>query len=125
MRYFSRRSLLSLARVLLATLLFAQAALAAQPCVLPDAAPAQAYEQDMPPCHQQETSPNGCLAHCLEGYQLVDQHQPLPALPAVSTAALTLAALPVAAAPTAGFQPLLLARVTGPPLSILHQRFRF
>lgn len=123
MRYFSRKSLLSFVRVLLATLLFAQAALAAQPCVLPDAAPAKAYEQDVPPCHQQETSSNACLAHCLEGYQLIDVHQPLPALPAVSTAALTLPAPPVAAVPTAGFQLLLLARVTGPPLSILHQRF--
>jgi len=123
MRYFSRKSLASFVRVLLATLLFAQAALAAQPCVLPDAAPANAYEQDMPPCHQQESSSNVCLAHCLEDYQLVDLHQPLPALPAVSTAAITLPALPLAAAPTAGFQPLLLARVTGPPLSILHQRF--
>lgn len=125
MRYFPRKSLLSLARVLVATLLFAQAALAAQPCVLPDAAPANAYEQDVPPCHQQETSSNACLAHCLEGYRLIDVHQPLPALPAVSTAAITLPALIEEAVPTAGFQPLLLARVTGPPLAILHQRFRY
>lgn len=124
MRHFSRKSLLSFVRVLLATLLFAQGALAAQPCVLPDATPAKAYDLDMPPCHQQESSSNACLAHCLQGYQLVDLHQPLPALPAASMGALTLPAAPVAAAPSAGFQPVLLARVTGPPLSILHQRFR-
>jgi hypothetical protein len=111
-----------LSRLLLATMLFTQLALAAQPCVVPDAAPTMAFAEDMP-CHQQETPPNTCLAHCVGSYQLLDLHQPVADLPALTVAVITLPVLVAEPIQQAQLQPSLLTRVTGPPLSILQQKF--
>lgn len=69
-----RRSRLA-ARVVLAALLFAQAALAIAACDWLGRAPAQAFSTaEAPSCHEEPArNTNLCLAHCLSGDQSTDR----------------------------------------------------
>lgn len=72
-----RSHIRGVATILLFTLCFAQAAVAATACDMPDRAPAQAFTQPVSmPCHE-EPAPNAnlCLAHCLSADQSADTPQ--------------------------------------------------
>jgi len=66
-----------IARIALAAVLFAQAAIAAAACNMPDRSPARAFEEEVAmPCHQ--TAPqnkNLCLSECLSADQSADTPQ--------------------------------------------------
>jgi len=127
--FLSRKSLAIIGRLILATMLFAQYSLAAQACTLPEAAPAMAFSDDsMTGCSMDgnmdhDVNRNACLTHCTADYQTLDSHHPMLSMPPlVLSSPLLLPAEP----DKPSFQahlPSLLARVTGPPLSILHQKF--
>ena len=65
------------ARVLLVALVFAQGAMAATVCDMPERSAAQAIASiETPPCHQvmpEERNPNLCLADCLSEQQSLDK----------------------------------------------------
>jgi len=65
------------ARVALASVLFAQMAIAAAVCNMPDRSLAQVFEQDVAmPCHEAPPqNRNLCLAHCLSADQSADTPQ--------------------------------------------------
>ena len=86
----SRRSVQSIARVLVGVLLFTQAALAIATCEWLGRAPAQAIAHNATsPCDQTDVraenrANNLCVAHCLAEFQSLDTHQlPVFALPTV------------------------------------------
>ncbi len=75
---FFRSTLKGIARLVLATLLFAQSALALAGCDWLRAAPALAISASSSqlPCHQEPAvNPNLCLAHCLSADQSADTPQ--------------------------------------------------
>ena len=75
----SRGTVRKIASVLLAALLFAQAAIASAGCDMPDRAPAQVFDRPAPmPCHEEPApaqNANICLAHCLSVDQSADTPQ--------------------------------------------------
>jgi hypothetical protein len=73
----SRGAIRKIASVVLAALLFAQAAVAAASCDMPDRAPAQVFSRPAPmPCHEEPAqNANICLAHCLSADQSADTPQ--------------------------------------------------
>jgi hypothetical protein len=73
----SRSRTRDFARILLAALLFSQAAIAAAACDMPDRSPAQAFTlPEAMPCHEEPVqNPNICLAHCLSADQSADTPQ--------------------------------------------------
>ncbi|MGH8675098.1 MAG: hypothetical protein ACREVG_12395, partial [Burkholderiales bacterium] len=86
----SRRALRSIAKVLVAALLFTQAAFAIAACDWLDRAPAQAIAQTAAlPYPQVDSRPDNradslCVAHCLGEFQSLDTHQlPVFALPTI------------------------------------------
>lgn len=85
--------------MVLGALLFAQAALVAAACQLPERAPAKAISSNTAPaCHQEQTAPanvNLCVAHCLADLQNLDK--PSLAVPAaVDMPVLIVGAVPAA-----------------------------
>lgn len=128
MHIISRKLLTTIARLVLAVMLFAQYSLATQACMLPEAAPAMAFATDDMPedCHMQNTdkhNPNACFVHCTSDYQTLGSHHgafdlPVVMLPTVLTTV-------IASAPTPSrYHPVVLARIIGPPPYLLHQNFR-
>ncbi len=115
-------------RLLLALLLFTQFALVAQPCTLAEPAPQKAFAAEtpcaMPGMAAHDTdSPNACLLHCTSGYQALDLHHLPPAAPMALASPLILSLAAVAPV-VRSYEPVLLARVVDPPLSILFRNFR-
>lgn len=116
-----RRFLPTIARLMLALMLFAQFALAAQACLLPQPAmPFAAGSDPMAGCHQHnKISANACLANLTQS----DQSADAPSLPAPIAAApgtpLFLVPAIAAVSVTTMYQPAPPIRASGPPLSIL------
>lgn len=73
----SRGTIRKIASVVLAALLFAQAAVATASCDMPDRAPAQVFSRPAPmPCHEEPArNANICLEHCLSTDQSADTPQ--------------------------------------------------
>jgi len=71
----NRMSRRVIARILAATLLFAQALVAFADCQMPTRSPAAAIASDNPPCHESSGETNRCVAHCLAADQSVDKPQ--------------------------------------------------
>lgn len=63
------------ARIAVAAILFAQAAIAFAHCSMPGRSPAAAISADDPPCHDSGARKNLCVAHCLAGDQSLDKPQ--------------------------------------------------
>lgn len=91
--YRLRRHLNLLSRIMLAAMLFAQFAHAAQPCPMSEKTPAMAFDEAAAPCMG---SANACLADCTRFDQSAS-HAELPSLAAPVVAVLTLSASPPAA----------------------------
>ena len=92
MTFANRRTTLLLSRCIILMLLFAQSLYAAQPCKLLVHEPAKAVS-DLPGCHKETATPNGCLQQCTAGDQSSAQVEiALAPMPAV--AVLTIAVLP-------------------------------
>ncbi len=116
MRLLSRRLLNFIGSFALGSLLFTQAALAAQACRLPILAPAVAIAagSEASPCGD---SRNHCFTHCIQSYQASDFVKPLvippswPATAAVQIVVETTVTLPY-------LQPSLLARDTDVPVCV-------
>jgi hypothetical protein len=112
------------ARILLAALLFAQAAVAAAACDMPDRAPAQAFtQQESKPCHEEPAqNANLCLAHCLSADQSADTPQ-VVVHPWCAAAPLAVAA-PQAWSGRAVVWQRLIPHTATPPPRILFQSFQ-
>lgn len=120
---FSRSTLKGIARLALATLLFAQAALAFAGCDWLRAAPALAISASSSqlPCHEEPAvNANLCLAHCLGEDQSLDK--PVVKVPAFFIAPILLVPA-VSVSPDQARVPQRRAapRAAGPPLRILFQ----
>jgi hypothetical protein len=121
-----RRRLISVARWLLAAMLFTQLAGVVQACVAPYHSAARAVAASVePPCHEEENPlpANLCLSQCLGADQTLESLQ-APAMPAPKdTAVLTLAAPPQghSAVWTSSAD---LIRVPVPPPYLLHRQLR-
>ena len=127
----TRKKLIGIAKLVLAALLFAQAAIALAGCEFGPHAPADAIAaMNQMPCCQDEARPDGlagnvnlCLVHCTSNAQSVDTSSPpVPAIiPAVASAV-----PPVPAAACFAFRraPPAWPALAGPPLTILFQTFR-
>lgn len=113
--------------MLLAVMLFAQAALAAQACVIPAANASLAYAENPAPCHEEASAStkNACLAHCKAPYQAPDHF--VHTIGPTPTGEMVLI-LPPPAAPvpqwTADRHIASLWYAGDPPLAILLQKFR-
>ena len=118
---------MTVARLVLAVMLFAQYSLATQACMLPEAEPAMAFAaDDMSDCHMQDTdkhNPNACFVHCTSDYQTLGTHHAAFDLPVVMLPTTLTSAIPSGPAP-ARYYPVVLARIVGPPPYLLHQNFR-
>jgi hypothetical protein len=116
----SRSNRVFIARLILAAMLYTQAALALAPCEEVERSAARAIAESAQTCHEPEQSPNLCVSECLAG----DQNQYTPAIPVFAPPA-----APVLIAAAAFPQPLpehVLAiplRATHPPPRILFQTF--
>ena len=116
----SRSDRVFVARLMLAAMLYAQAALALAPCEEVERSAARAVAESAQTCHEPEQSPNLCVSECLAG----DQNQYTPAIPVLAPPA---APVLVTTAPIA--QPIpgrffsLPLRATHPPPRILFQTF--
>ena len=114
----------SIARLLLAATLFAQAALAVAACDWSRVAPARAFAANAaePSCHEEPArNANLCLAHCLGADQSTDTPQiAVPALP--SAPALVVASLDIPGARAAMLRHAL-PNVAAPPPRILYHQF--
>lgn len=115
-----RRTARHLANIVLAALLFAQAAFVASACQLPDRAAALAISSSAePPCHEEARAPQRsvCVAHCLADFQSLDKpsvyvpQPPLGSVLAVAAAAPPFLSAIRIVAPG--------ARAAGPPPRIL------
>jgi hypothetical protein len=71
----TRMSRRVIARILAATLLFAQALVAFADCQMPTRSPAAAIAAKPAPCHESSSEKNLCVAHCLAADQSVDKPQ--------------------------------------------------
>ena len=69
----SSRRRRSVARLLVAAALFAQAAFAFAACDLAGRNPAQSISETRQPCHQPETNVTLCVGHCLASDQSLDK----------------------------------------------------
>jgi len=76
----NRMSRRAIARILAATLLFAQALVAFANCQMPTRSPAAAIAAKPAPCHESSSEKNLCVAHCLAADQSLDKPQ-VSALP--------------------------------------------
>ena len=111
----------SIARLLVAAALFAQAAFAFAACDLGERDPVQAIAQSGQPCHQPEMNVNLCVGHCLASDQSLDKPVLfVPALPIVTS--FVLARTPLLTAPVC-FTRETVNLVAGPPPRILFQTF--
>lgn len=117
----------SMGFVLLAVMLFAQMALAAQSCVVPVANASMAYAETGAPCHDEvsASAKNACLAHCKAAYQAPD-HMVQNVGPTPTDEIVLLLPPPAAPTPawTAARQVASLWYAGDPPLAILLQKFR-
>jgi hypothetical protein len=123
---FGRQSIRNTAQALLAALLFAHGALAADICTMPERSPARALAvPDSMPCHQaeqDELNKNLCLADCLS----FDQNAgtpPLPVLAPPPAPVLVLVLVDQAAVNVAAAQSAL-PHPPAPPPRILFQSFQ-
>ena len=122
----SRVVLREIARVVLAVMFFAQAALAGAACTMPERSPARAIAgTESAPCHQsdpQERNANLCLADCLS----TDQSTDTPQLPAIAPnpAPVLLIAVVEIVVPRFALRGRWLAAAADPPLRILFQTFQ-
>ena len=118
MRTRSRRAFV--ARLMLAAMLYTQAALAMAPCDEVERSAARAIAESAQTCHEPEQSPNLCVNQCLAG----DQNQYTPELPVLAPPA-----LPVLVATASVLRQFserffsLPLRATHPPPRILFQTF--
>ena len=111
----------SIARLLVAAALFAQAAFALAACDLADRTPVQAIAQSSQPCHQPETSTNLCVSHCLASDQSLDK--PMVFVPALFAGApLVVVRISPPAAPAHAVRETA-KPAAGPPPRILFQSF--
>ena len=112
----------SIARLLLAATLFAQAALAVAACDWSRVAPARAFSANAvePSCHEEPArNANLCLAHCLGADQSTDT--PQIAVPALQSApALVVPSLDIPGARAAMLRHAL-PNVAPPPRILYHQ----
>jgi hypothetical protein len=108
------------ARLMLASMLYTQAALALAPCEELGRSAARAIAESAQTCHEPEQSPNLCVSECLAG----DQNQYTPAIPLLAPpAAPVLVATASIPQPIAGRFFSLPLRATHPPPRILFQTF--
>lgn len=128
MHFISKKILTTVARLLLAVLLFAQYSLATQACMLPESAPAMAFASDaMPGCEMHTTdqhNPNACFVHCTSNYQALDSHHASADLGTVLLPTPLVISSQPKIAIVQSSPSILLARVVGPPPYLLHQNFR-
>jgi hypothetical protein len=119
MRCFS--SIISISRLTLGLMLFAQLSLVAHACTLPDSAPDGAFNPtaDAVCHHADKFNPNACLTHCTEANQTSGSYE-VPAITAATLPVLRLALLEVGATPAVPAQPV---PHTEPPQTILYSRF--
>jgi hypothetical protein len=80
----NRMSRRAIARILAATLLFAQAIVAFADCQMPTRSPAAAIAAKPAPCHESSGEKNLCVAHCLAADQSLDKPQVSPLAPALA-----------------------------------------
>jgi hypothetical protein len=113
----------SLARIVLAALLFSQAAIGAAACDMPDRSPAMAFEDEVVmPCHQAPAQyKNLCLAHCLSADQSADTPQVV--VPAWSGAASLIVAIVENTSTPVVAPRRMTPRAAAPPPRILFQSF--
>ena len=115
-----------IARVILAVMLFAQAALAGAACTMPERSPVRAIAgSESSPCHQsepRERNANLCLADCLSTDQSTDTPQ-LPAM-APDPAPVLFVAVAEIVVPRFAVQSRWLAAAADPPPRILFQTFQ-
>ena len=110
------------AKILLAALLFAQAAVAAARCDMPDLSPAQVFTQpESMPCHEEPArNANLCLAQCLSADQSADTPQfVVPAKSGIAPLVVMVADGPNGQAAKLRHEP---PRPAGPPPRILFSR---
>jgi hypothetical protein len=111
----------SVARLMLAVMLYAQAAFATTPCKADEHSAARAIAESTQTCHEPEQNLNLCVSECLAG----DQNQYTPAIPVLAPPAAPILIVVVAIS-----QPLservfaLPPRATHPPPRILFQSFQ-
>lgn len=121
----SRTARKALARLALAAILFAQAALVFAACELASRAPALAIASAVEriegaTCHEQEMNLNLCLAHCLGDDQSLDK--PLVKVPALSAVpVLIVAQMPVSLHRARVHRSRAVPHAAGPPPRILFQ----
>ena len=125
--HISRKLLMTIGRLLLVIMLFAQYSLVTQACTLPEPAPAMAFATDsMADCHMGTPTthnPNACFVHCTAGYQTLDSHHASFDLPAIILP--TVWHIPSATQITSlPNRPVLLSRLVDPPTYLLYQNFR-
>lgn len=120
----NRSTRLTVARAVLALMLFAQGAMALADCDLLEPSPARAVlaSAEVAPCHESGFGAV-CLTHCLSDREVVQKvGMDIPTLPPspVLSVALVLAALPRMEGPHAAIR----APGTSPPRRILLQSFQ-
>ena len=106
-------------RLMLAVMLFAQAAYVLAACEIDDRGAAAALAEAGQTCHQPETSVNLCLGHCLAGDQSLDKHA--VSVPALIDAPVLLVAPLAVLRPAAACWAQPVAPGCGPPPRILFQ----
>jgi hypothetical protein len=118
-----RSRLRLVARIVAATLLFAQALVAFAECEMPVRSPAVAIASSDQPCHETRGETNLCLAHCLAADQSLDKPQTSLTQPA---AVLVLTIPPVSDVPYAHATVLrhLVPPAAAPPPRILFRTLR-
>lgn len=119
----SRGTVRKIAGVLLGALLFAQAALAAARCDMPDLSPAQVFTQpESMPCHEEPArNANLCLAQCLSADQSAETPQVVvPAWSGMAPLAAMVADRPRAQVAKLRHEP---PDPVGPPPRILFSKF--
>ncbi len=90
MHFIHRKSLISVARLVLAAMLFMQYSLATQACILTEPHPAMAFAaQAAPDCamhNMAAPNQNGCFVHCTSADQTLDTHHAALDLPVILSA---------------------------------------
>jgi hypothetical protein len=117
----SRANRIFIVRLMLATMLYAQAAFATAPCEADEHSAARAIAESAQTCHEREQTPNLCVSQCLAG----DQNQYTPEIPVLAPPPVP--ALIAAVAPPSRLPERSLAtplRATHPPPRILFQSFQ-
>lgn len=106
-------------RLVLAVMLFAQAAYAIAACEVDGRGAAAALAEAGLTCHEPETNINLCLGHCLAGDQSLDK--PAVSVPAMIDAPVLMVALRAPGAPAASWAAQPVMPGCGPPPRILFQ----